>query len=167
MTEVQIAERLARFAHADQTEESTGDPYVFHLERVVRLVEEYYGGWPAPVPLHLDTLRAVAWLHDLIEDTDYTGHDLLVMAFSPAVCAAVTVLTRTPDLSYPQYIDQILHANDPYALVVKYADLIDHLRPNCPVGLRPRYEAAITRVRARLAVDALMQEAQTLGLDDE
>lgn len=126
-----LAERIAREAHAGQREESTGDDYIHHIERVVALVEG-------------DQAKAVAWLHDVLEDTPLTVADLRCAGISAPVVIAVELLTRTPPYdNYAQYIDNIRDAGNPLALEVKLADLRDHLRPNCPARLRSRYERAL------------------------
>lgn len=126
-TELQIAERIARSAHTGQVEESTCDDYI---ERVVALVE----GKKA---------KAVAWLHDVLEDTPLDGASLLEGGISDRVVAAVTRLTRLEEEPYIKYIQRIKKSGDNLALAVKIADLQDHLRPNCPKRLRPRYEKAL------------------------
>lgn len=138
-TECQLAERIARQAHASQRDTVTGAPYITHVERVVEMVEG-------------DAAKAVAWLHDVLEDSDFTAAELHRAGISDAVIDAVEVLTR-PDndtsmviVSYEQYIDRIVKAGNPLALAVKVADLRDHLRPNCPERLRPRYERALARL---------------------
>lgn len=121
-----LAESIARTAHAGQAEESTGDPYVLHLERVANLVEG-------------EDAKAVAWLHDVLEDTEVTLAELDSYGFSDEIVDAVDTLTRKPGEAYADYIDYILATEDPLAIAVKLADLLHHLRPNCPERLRPRY----------------------------
>lgn len=125
-----LAEAIARNAHAGQTEESTGDDYILHVERVVGLVEG-------------DEAKAVAWLHDVIEDSDMDTGTLLDVGIPSRIVRAVLELTRIERQPYEQYIADLKLSGDPLALAVKRADLIDHLRPNCPERLRPRYEAAM------------------------
>lgn len=125
------AEAIARAAHFGQVEESTGDDYMRHIERVVALVEG-------------DEAKAVAWLHDVWEDTPITGPAMAAAGISEHVVDAVRLLTRVPGEPYTRYILFIKHATNPLAAIVKLADLRDHLRPNCPERLRPRYEAALT-----------------------
>jgi (p)ppGpp synthase/HD superfamily hydrolase len=55
-SELQLAERIARKAHAGQMDTVTGADYITHVERVVALVEG-------------DEAKAVAWLHDVVEDS--------------------------------------------------------------------------------------------------
>jgi (p)ppGpp synthase/HD superfamily hydrolase len=135
MTELQLAERIARSAHANQFEESTGESYIHHVERVVAMVDS-------------DEAKAVAWLHDVLEDSDYTSDDLRAAGISAPVITAVLYLTREEAVSYASYIEDLLLCGDALALTVKAADLRDHLRPNCPPTLRPRYEAAVAMFEA-------------------
>lgn len=124
------AEELARRAHADQKEESTGDPYEKHLERVAGFV-------------FTDAAKIVAWLHDILEDTPLTADDLADAGIPLPLVASIVVLTRRIDETYVQYIDRILISEDRLAVEVKLADLYDHLRPNCPERLFPRYVRAL------------------------
>jgi hypothetical protein len=125
-----LAEDIAREAHAGQTEERTGDSYIKHVERVVDLVEG-------------DNAKAVAWLHDVIEDSPNTADDLLARGLPMRIVAAVALLTRHERTeTYADYIQNIKDRKDPLAIAVKLADLKDHFRPNCPARLHPRYENA-------------------------
>ncbi len=124
-----LAEAIARLAHRGQKEESTGDDYIRHVERVVALVDG-------------DDAKAVAWLHDVVEDSTVTIRDLCRAGIADDILDAVEALTRT-DLNYAEYIDSIRMLGPELARVVKIADLRDHLRPNCPERLRPRYERAL------------------------
>jgi hypothetical protein len=138
LSEVQIAERIARQVHEGQTEEYTGDDYIHHIERVVALVDG-------------DQAKAVAWLHDVIEDTDVSAGELSRAGMSDTIIDVVLLLTRDPDrdsCTYAEYIEHIRQTRNPLALAVKCADLIDHLRPHCPARLRPRYEKALKSLTA-------------------
>jgi protein gp37 len=140
-TEVALAERIAREAHERQKEESTGDPYIRHVERVV-------ASSPA-----MSVTKAIAWLHDVVEDNPHWSLARLEReGISPRVIMAVDLLTRWPTASaadvdgqqnYAAYIRRIRNSGDLFAVAVKIADLQDHLRPNCPERLRPRYEQAL------------------------
>jgi hypothetical protein len=149
-SELQIAERIAREAHAGQKEESTGDDYIRHVERVVALSPEG------------DQVKAVAWLHDAIEDSNFTAAELGRAGVSEAVVDAVVLLTRADNgtamivHTYQQYIDSIKASGNLLAIAVKIADLRDHLRPNCPERLRPRYEKAL-RILTHVHQDASVQ----------
>lgn len=138
-SEVQIAERIARRAHDGQKDTVTGAPYITHVERVVAMVEG-------------DDAKAVAWLHDVLEDCDeWTYNDLMREGISQRVCDAVDALTRQPQIGYAEYIEQIRMDGNTLVLAVKIADLQDHLRPNGPARLRPRYIAALKELDAPAA----------------
>ena len=77
---VKSAERIARRAHAGQVD-IVGNDYIRHVERVVERVDA-------------EDAKAVAWLHDVIEDTKVKEHDLREEGISEVVLAAVNLLTR-------------------------------------------------------------------------
>lgn len=128
-TELEMAERIARGAHTGQKDTVTGADYITHVERVVAMVEG-------------DEAKAVAWLHDVLEDSETTSADLVRAEISDDVRLAVERLTRGYE-PYTEYISTIRVCGPELARVVKLADLRDHLQPNCPARLRPRYEAAL------------------------
>jgi (p)ppGpp synthase/HD superfamily hydrolase len=131
-TQAALAETIARKAHASQIEKLSGDPYIKHIERVVALVDG-------------DEAKAVAWLHDIIEDTPTTAADLTAAGVSPAVVKAVVLLTHG-DEPYADYILMLKNSGDALALAVKRADLLDHLRPmtwTLPAKLKDKYEPAL------------------------
>lgn len=131
-----IAERIARAAHAGQQEKGGGD-YIRHVERVV-----------AEMP-DSEPLRLVAWLHDVIEDSEVTAEDLRVAGFPEAVVEAVVLLTRGTE-SYAEYIERLWQRQNRLAIHVKIVDLRDHLRADSAYTLtessRRRYERAIERL---------------------
>lgn len=129
-TELQIAERIARAAHDGQKDTVTGADYITHVERVVALVDG-------------DQAKAVAWLHDVLEDTTISASVLAESGISPDVLEAVRLLTRDGVETYGEYIESLVTSKQPLAIAVKLADLRDHLQPTCPDRLRPRYERAV------------------------
>ena len=105
------AAALAAKHHANQTD-LVGRPYIEHLRRVshqTATAEE----------------SAVAWLHDIIEDTPVTATDLRDLGFSERVVEAVVAITRPKSMEYPVYTEQVL-ANE-LAVTVKLYDLLDHV----------------------------------------
>jgi (p)ppGpp synthase/HD superfamily hydrolase len=131
-----LAESLARQWHGEQRETS-GDkrPYVDHLAAVAELVEG-------------DDVKAIAWLHDILEDTAATERTLFDAGIPFHVIASVIRLTKLTrgDFAYGVYIDSLAASSDAKARAVKIADLLDHLRPSCPDHLRPRYRAALGKL---------------------
>lgn len=127
----ELAERIAREAHAGQKEQSTGEDYIRHIERVVSLVDS-------------DEEKVVAWLHDVLEDCpQWTAGRINKEGIQPALVLSVVWLTRSRFDEYAIYIERIRTSGDARAIAVKIADLRDHLRPNCPESLRPRYVKAL------------------------
>ena len=129
-SELAMAERIARLAHSDRTRK------LHHVERVVALVEA----------AHDEQVMAVAWLHDVIEDSEFTADDLLERGISAPVVEAVLVLTRDERDDYTTYVERVRASGNTLAITVKIADLRDHLRPSCPLEKRPRYERALARL---------------------
>lgn len=128
--QLELAERLARQAHAGQRDTVTGGPYIDHVTRVVA---------------HVDSVEAkiVAWLHDVVEDSPIAIEDLRTGGFTDRIVEAVELLTRIQYSQYRPYIQLIALSGNRLAIDVKLADLRDHLRPNCPERLRGRYEEAL------------------------
>lgn len=129
------AEAIAREAHAGQVEKLTGSPYVEHLRRVVDLV-------------NTDEEKAVAWLHDALEDTNADVWKLERSDLPREVIDAVVILTRqAPMESYADYIARVQGSRSQLARTVKLADLRDHLRAETldklPRSMRQRYELAL------------------------
>lgn len=107
------AEQLARAAHADQTDKA-GRPYVEHLERIAGRMDD-------------DGQRAVAWLHDVLEDTTANADDLIRAGIERGVVADVEALTRGAHERYAGYIERLRERGSARAVAVKLADLADHL----------------------------------------
>jgi (p)ppGpp synthase/HD superfamily hydrolase len=138
-----IAVDIARRAHMYQTEKFSGQPYFNHLNRVSHLVA---GNWRQ---------EAIAWLHDILEDTDTSVNDLKEAGISDDIIASVTRLTHvhgvTSNQTYHQNIRTIIESGDEDAIAVKTADILDHLRPMdtpLPRSMRERYLKALTMLMA-------------------
>lgn len=117
-----LAETIAREAHAGQVDKA-GQPYIEHVSRVA-------GG--------LDHLldRAVAWLHDVVEDTAWSREQLDDLAedmpWDQAITwrnliADVALLTRVPGQSSEIYYARVRMS--PRARRVKLADVRDNADP--------------------------------------
>lgn len=100
------AKELATRYHQGQVDKS-GAPYINHPTQVARMVK----GKEAKI---------VAYLHDLLEDTECQPEEILE-TFNLSILNAVKVLTRKPNQAYEDYILQI--KNHPVARQVKIADL--------------------------------------------
>lgn len=131
------AEAIARMAHEGQTEpHGRKRPYIEHVEAVVALVSS-------------DEEKAVAWLHDVLEDTDLDELNLVEHGIPIPIIRSVQRLTHE-ECSYRQYIVGLRESGDAVAIAVKLADLRDHLHPSCPDRLRRRYEEALQLLTGQL-----------------
>ena len=102
-----IACAIARKAHEGQTDKA-GAPYIEHPAHVASQVEG-------------DTAKAVAWLHDVVEDTPLTFDDLRAAGNDDDVIAALRLLTHDKRVPYLDYVANLKH--NELAHAVKLADL--------------------------------------------
>jgi (p)ppGpp synthase/HD superfamily hydrolase len=129
--------RLAEQAHEGQVDPDRRP----HFEHVLRVADAVDGSEET----------AVAFLHDVLEDTPVTAEDLRDLGVPPDVVEAVELLTRSDSMSYQSYIERIAHGTSraaQLARAVKLADLSDNLR---------RSEAASDLRRAAKYREALSQ----------
>lgn len=107
------AAAIAREAHHGQFRRDGVTPYVMHPESVASRV--------AGDPL----AEAVAWLHDVLEDTDVTADELRRRGMPEEVIAGVETMTKKGDLDYERYLAGIKAS--PLAKKVKIADMLANL----------------------------------------
>ena len=104
---IDIALAIAKKAHVGQVDKA-GVDYIQHPLYVASLVKT-------------EQEKAVALLHDVIEDSDVTVEDLLASGLSNEVVTAVQILTKKKGQSYQEYLEKVKSNN--LARVVKLADL--------------------------------------------
>lgn len=109
MNAIDTALQIATKAHAGQTDKN-GAPVILH---------------PLTVGLmgHTDEERIAGFLHDVVEDTDYTFQDLLDAGIPVGVVNALKLLTHDKSTPYLDYVRRIIDSGNPIALHVKYNDL--------------------------------------------
>jgi (p)ppGpp synthase/HD superfamily hydrolase len=109
-----------------------GQPYIGHLERVSAALEELGA-----------TYQIAGLLHDAIEDTTYSGQDLLDEGVPYEAVRLVQIVTRHERESYMDFIHRIALHRD--AIPLKVADILDNLDPDRVAGesLRGRYHKAL------------------------
>jgi (p)ppGpp synthase/HD superfamily hydrolase len=107
------AYQVAYWAHKGQFRRDGVTPYIRHPEDVAKRV----AGDPIAT--------AVAWLHDVLEDSSFTLKDLLERGISPEVVDTVCILTHDRAVKYEDYIAII--ARHPIARKVKIADILSNL----------------------------------------
>ena len=104
---IDIALAIAKKAHAGQVDKA-GVDYIQHPLYVASQVKT-------------EQEKAVALLHDVLEDSDITAADLLAYGLSNEVVTAVQTLTKKKGQSYQDYLEKVKSNN--LARVVKLADL--------------------------------------------
>ena len=131
---------IARQAHEGQIDKA-GKPYILHPQYVADHV-----GTP--------TLKAIAWLHDVVEDTPLTLDDLRGAGVPERVVTAVDALTRRPGDDYMAYVSRA--GSDDLARQVKLADLAHNMDTSRLARVTERDRKRLARYRA--ARDILMGE---------
>ncbi len=111
--QVILAKDIAYKAHEGQFRRDGKTPYIQHPEAVANLVGKNF---LAP---------AVAWLHDVLEDTNVTAKNLKEQGICDEVIDAVVLLTKKPNVEYNDYLAII--KQNPLAKRVKVADMLSNL----------------------------------------
>lgn len=105
---------IASEAHNGQLDKA-GKAYITHPLRVM-----------ARLDTEDDELKAIAVLHDVVEDNeDWSTVRLGAEGMTQRVCLGVHALTRTADETYEEYIDRVALNSD--ARRVKIEDLTDNM----------------------------------------
>lgn len=107
-----LAESIARNAHADQFRRDGVTPYIVHPQAVASMC-------------NTEAEKAVAWLHDVVEDTDVNLFDLYIQGVPREIITAVDAMTKKNDQSYDSYL-AVVKAN-PLAKAVKINDIVTNL----------------------------------------
>ena len=105
--QIEKAYELAKKAHLGQVDKA-GEAYIKHPEKVASFVKT-------------DEEKAVAYLHDIIEDTELTLEDLGEYGFSKEVIEAVDIITKKRGEDYQSYLNSV--KKNKLARAVKLADL--------------------------------------------
>jgi len=121
-------------------------PYVYHLEQVAKEYLSFFRGSA------VEDGVVVAYLHDVLEDTDKTEENLLQAGFSQGVVSCVSKLTFWNKLSREQYIEDIrVLRHSPTILrvawEVKVADTMSNLRHSVKEGNVRRISKYMEQVR--------------------
>ena len=141
---VETAEAIARAAHIGQTDK-IGVDYIEHPRRVAERFDR------AELPRE----SAVAWLHDVLEDTPVSAEDLRAKGIPEEVIVAVELLTK--DESEPDLTDYYTRIRqNQLALAVKIADIADNTDPARTANLddetRDRLATKYRKARAALGI---------------
>ena len=106
----ELAFQIAKKAHSKQVDKA-GKDYILHPMKVASYMDT-------------DTEKAVAYLHDVLEDTNVTEDELRNM-FPNEIVDGVITLTHRKDESYFEYISRV--STSKLAKKVKIADLLHNL----------------------------------------
>lgn len=117
ISSVESAIVIATHYHYGQLRKNNQEWYINHPLRVMQNIRN--------AGIFDDDCLAAAILHDVVEDTDYTIEDVYG-TFGKDVHNIVSLLTRTDDITYDQYITRLIESNDPYALIIKFFDAHDN-----------------------------------------
>lgn len=130
------ARELAISYHGDQ--KYNDEPYTMHLQRVADRTDG-------------EINKTIAWLHDILEDTDCTPGTLYTF-FPIFIVEAVLAISRRKEEGYTAYIQRV--NTNGFALAVKIADLEENIYQSfSPQGikdtvyLRQRYMRAYQYLR--------------------
>lgn len=114
MDQISLAKAIASKFHAHQMYGNM--PYIHHLVSVARSVGTAYP--------NDDRLVAVAWLHDILEDTPCTA-EVLCALFDDDVVAAVKAMTKQGNETRHEYLVRL--RTNPIAVKVKIHDALCNL----------------------------------------
>ena len=106
----ELALQIAQKAHAGQVDKA-GKDYILHPMTVASYMDT-------------DTEKTIAYLHDVLEDTDVTV-DALRKIFPNEIVDTLIILTHRKDESYFEYIQRV--STSKLAKKVKVADLLHNL----------------------------------------
>jgi len=126
---LKIAEQIAREVHKGQKRPIGKVDYITHPEAVAKLVGNDV------------ELKIVAWLHDVLEDSDLEIVDLNNKGIPYHLAYEVDILTRKKDQNYKDYILGI--KENEIATEVKIADLKHNLSDLKKGNMRDKYLLAL------------------------
>lgn len=101
---------FVREKHRDQVD-LAGEPYFNHLSRVANKLQNPY--------------RPIAYLHDILEDTNTTIQELLDLGIDEEIISNVITLTKGKGENYEDYIRRVKLSS--VASLIKKADLEDNM----------------------------------------
>lgn len=119
---IELAALVAKIAHKGQ---KYGDKDYFetHITDVVRICRVLTMNVPGNYNTR-EKLISIAYLHDIIEDTEVTFEDLKD-SFGSDIAKSVSTLSKKKEVPYDKYIKEIV--DDELARTVKIADTISNL----------------------------------------
>lgn len=129
---VDLAAGIAREAHRGQLYGGKEDYFEAHVEKVAERVRN--AGYS-------DKHIAVAYLHDVVEDTEITLQELYDAGMPPEVVMSVEAMTHREGESYMAYLWRA--SENKFARVVKYHDMKQNLSCNPTARQTVKYTMGI------------------------
>jgi (p)ppGpp synthase/HD superfamily hydrolase len=127
---ITTAKNFAQMAHINQFRRDGKTPYFKHVDGVARLV----------TPQKPEYI-ATAYLHDVIEDTDYNSIDLQKIGIPKMVINAVLILTKFDHLPYEEYLKKV--KENVIARAVKIADMTYNLNDTPSIKQIEKYKKGL------------------------
>jgi (p)ppGpp synthase/HD superfamily hydrolase len=128
---VAVSKNLATEAHEGQFRkfgDDKGKPYIVHPRRIAARFTD-------PI------LTSIAWLHDVVEDTQTSLRELQALGLPIEVLYGVKGMTKVDG---ENYFDFIMRAKEnPYARPVKIADIEDNMVSLKEGSLKDKYRLAL------------------------
>lgn len=145
---VETAKLLAFLAHSTAYRFDNVTPYIAHPDAVASLVGED------------DKLKIIAWLHDVVEDTDVPLEYLASKGAPEDVLDAIKAITHEKWEPYSDYIYRV--SLNPLALRVKIVDLLVNLSDAPTQQQRKKYIKHLPR----LIPNELLERLAPLNVPD-
>jgi (p)ppGpp synthase/HD superfamily hydrolase len=141
MSKVARAALIAKLAHKGQ-KYGDDDYFIAHVNEVAYEV----GFAPGSHPFHME----VAYLHDVLEDTELTEEDLYLLGVSVEVIETVKLLTKPLGVTYNDYIQKIIDSGNIGAMIVKYCDNKVNYQATGKESLKFRYTQSMMMIKPYL-----------------
>lgn len=145
---LETARTLAFLAHSTAYRFDNVTPYIAHPDAVASLVGED------------EKLKIIAWLHDVVEDTDVSLEYLASKGAPKDVLDAIEAITHEKWEPYSDYIYRV--SLNPLALQVKIVDLLVNLSDQPTQKQREKYIKHLPR----LIPNALLEQLAPASLPD-
>jgi len=131
------AKLIAKMVHLDEIR-GGGEPYFTHCDAVEEGVKDQD-----------EITKCVAQLHDTLENSKNPDviRSLITEYFPYEVSFLVETLTHDKNIYYSRYIDVV--SNNPKALIIKFADIIDNTKDNIPDKQFNKYREACIQIMSK------------------
>ena len=128
MKQVEIAKQIAIEAHKGQKRKYSGEDYINHPRRVAE-------------KFSTEDSQVIAWLHDVLEDTDFTSKDLLKRGVKPYCIKIVECLSRKEGETYFHFIMRVKDIRQ--ARIIKMEDIRDNISDLREGMMKDKYRLAL------------------------